>query len=80
MEVGASAHIFLEQAKLWTTTSQQMAAKFDAYFQSSNSSFTTNTRKFQSANDDIANVVRKSVAIVALEQCLNPVSGWGTPK
>jgi hypothetical protein len=66
--------VFLEQAKLWTNTSQQMADKFHNYFTACGSNFTANTQKFQAANNNIGNVIRKSVAIVALEQCLNPVS------
>jgi len=79
MEIGAVTTVFLEQAKIWTSTSLQMADNFNAYFQNGRD-FSANAEKFRKANDDIANVTRKSVAIVVLEQCLNPLRAFCSEK
>jgi len=78
MEIGAVAHVYLEQAKIWTTTTEQMATNFNAYFK--DGEFGETSQKFLSSNTEISNVIRKSVAIVALEQCLNPLRTFCSEK
>lgn len=71
MELGGAAHVYLEQAKVWTVTSTAMAETMAGYFVDSD--FAAPTKEFQQASEEVSNVVRKSVACVALEQCLNPL-------
>jgi len=73
MELGAAAHVFLEQAKYWTESSAQMSEAVSNYFKDSDAGMSSPASKFLKANKEIDSKVRKSVACVALESVLNPL-------
>lgn len=76
MEVGRITHQWLEQAKQWTGTSALLSEKLQQYFE--RSSFYNTTSSLATANDQISGAIRKSVAVVLLEQCLNPLKQFCT--
>jgi len=73
MELGAAAHVYLEQAKFWTESSAQMSMAVSNYFKGSAAGMSAPAAKFLEANQDIDSRLRKSVACVALENVLNPL-------
>jgi hypothetical protein len=71
MEVGRITHQWLEQAKQWTGTSALLSEKLQQYFEGC--PFHNTTSMLVTANDQVSGAIRKSVAVVLLEQCLNPL-------
>jgi len=71
MGIGEMAHVYLERVKLYTSASLEMSDKLDSYFQGL--PFAKATGKASLCNAHVSGAIRKSVAVVALEQCLGPL-------